>query len=181
MLMSTRKGYTDSYPATFALFRTVTKIDQELEEATRGPRGDIKWHQAIRNVAKVHKNKNSNNALMMSGELIALEGGGFALPNKVPKGRTAIVFPIMKGLDVKAEPKPKKLRRRPLPTGIGSKPVRQLTQAETVEVHKVVAGLRRIVSNMRDDLRDNIVVVILDEIKEGRWTFEDIGAGNADS
>jgi hypothetical protein len=167
------KKYTLTFDETFELFQERVVIDPLLWKKNRD--GEIKWKQAIRNINKVHKNKKTPDALT-AGELIALEGGGIALPNYMPKGESAVVFPIMKGLDVKPAPKKKKLRARSMPTqsGAGYKTIPDLGPAALEEVRKTVAGLRRVVSNIRNSLRDNVVVLILTEIKSGKWTFDDI-------
>lgn len=166
MLGNTRKKFTASLPETFALFRIVTEIDHALEKATPGAKGDIKWHQAIRNVAKVHKKKEHNNKLMMAGELIALEEGGFALPGFVPKGRTSIEFPIDKGLDIKTAKKKRAIpklkteerERDPLPIA--------------VRAEKVANRVRLLVREFDGDIRDAVVKRIWQDIEDGHWDFE---------
>lgn len=182
ILASRRKGSTDSLPETFAIFRSMTNIDPELEEATRGPKGDIIWHQAIRNVAKVHKNPKDNNKLMMSGEMFALEDGGFALPEHVPKGRTVIEFPISKGIELKTAPPPKK--KKAAKKRIGPKAVignydayepGSLTASIKAEAHKQAAAIRRTVGNLRDAIRPAVVFEIRNDLEDGNYLFEEFG------
>lgn len=184
ILASRRKGSTDSLPATFALFRSMTNIDPELEEATRGPKGDIIWHQAIRNVAKVHQNPKDNNKLMMSGEMFALVDGGFALPDHVPKGRTVIEFPIEKGFAVPTEKKKTASTKLKPAKRIGPKAVignydaydpGSLTASIKAEAHKQAAAIRRTVGNLRDAIRPAVVFEIRNDLEDGNYLFEEFG------
>jgi hypothetical protein len=97
--------YLDNWEDTFDWFQERVTIEPKLWKPNSD--GEIKWKQAIRNIAKVHPNAKTPNALT-EGELIVFKGGGFALPNHVPKGKEVVEFPQLHGLAIpRVKPKPR--------------------------------------------------------------------------
>lgn len=91
------KKHFDSFEATFLAFQQRVLISPEFWKPVA--KGVTKWQQAIRNAAKVHAKKRTPDALTQ-GELMALVGGGFALPDTVPSDRQVVKFPDIGGIKV---------------------------------------------------------------------------------
>ena len=88
----------DSFEETFEYFKERVSIPPTLRKIV--DRGTPKWQQAIRNAAKVHRDKQKPDALTQ-GELMALVHGGFALPDHVPDDRETVEFPQLGGFKIK--------------------------------------------------------------------------------
>lgn len=107
LLEAKKKGRKcfDSFEDTFQYFQKHVTIAPEWRK--RVDRGTPKWQQAIRNAAKVHRDKKTPDALTQ-GELMALVHGGFALPDHVPPDREVVEFPNLGGFSIPKRKKEKK-------------------------------------------------------------------------
>lgn len=193
ILERTNKKFIKPFEKVFKAFEAVTDIPAAMKEINYDDKmREPYWKQTVRNAAKHHKDAPPDS--LTSGDLLAIKGGGFALPGcKLPKGVTVHKVPIIKGLlGAKKVVKKKVVKKKEtadldLEENRGNKKRKRENPIKNNEtwvlmprlsrddvkrkVERLTNQVRNIVKHLDPRLRDDVVIEIADRIDNGEWTF----------